>query len=101
MNDFEVGARVQHLRYGLGTVVGISTFGVRVRFDIAPADLDGEMEDTVSPETLQSPSPYSNDEVVQIIIDHLNVLFEPEDRICLTFIHSSKKTSNGSAVTEN
>lgn len=101
MSLFDVGARVQHLKYGLATVAEISPSGIRVRFDAPPADLDGEAEDTVCAEDLQSVSPYSNNDVIQIIIDHLNVLFDPDDRICLTFIHSFKKTSNGAAVTEN
>jgi hypothetical protein len=80
--------------------------GIHIWF--AVPNSDGDLEDWVAPADLklserpaQSPYSYSKDEVVRIVANHISGLFQPEDLLCFTFIHRTKKTSNGQSVTEN
>lgn len=98
MTVFPVGSFVEHRKYGPALVTGLSASGVRIKYAISPEGFDGETEDIVCVDDLQLPSPYSNADVFRLVVDHLSVLFEPDDRICITFIKRSAKIAENVCI---
>src|SRR5258707_1351022 len=98
---FEIESKAEHAKFGLVTVKGYTPSGVHVIFDVPPDELDGAEEDIVCVDDLRALPPYSKEETAKAIADHLSLLFLPDDKICLTYIHSTRKTEAGNDLVEN
>jgi hypothetical protein len=98
MGVFDLGTKVEHIKYGPVTIKGESPSGIRVEYDNPPEELGGDTEDIVCAEELQTISPYTNDEVITAITRHFSLLFDPTDQVCVTFIPSAKATLAGKNI---
>jgi hypothetical protein len=98
---FQIGENVEHRTNGICVVKEVTPSGIRVVYEVPPAEFDGETEDTVCIDDLQEVSSYTDDQVRDLILKQLSLLFSEGDTVCLTFIHSTDKTEDGKPLIKN